>query len=479
MSLRKTAISGLIWTFAQQFGTQGIQFLVSIVMARLLLPEEFGLIGMISVFIAIGTSLMNSGLTQSLIRTENPDQEDYSTVFFFNLAGSIVVYFILFLTAPLIASFFSQPILVDIVRVYCFSFIITAFSAVQLTRLTKAMDFKTQMTVAIPSLIGSGILGIFLAYQGFGVWSLVWMSLFQAFLNTVQLWWRTGWRPSFIFNKEKFKFHFRFGYKLTLSGLLDTIFTNIYQIIIGKFFLASQVGFYTRANSLKQLPVSNISGALSKVTYPLFASIQNDNIRLKRVYKQIMQMVVFVIAPVLIIMGVLAEPLFRFLFTEKWLPAVPYFQILCLAGILYPVNSYNLNVLKVKGRSDLFLRLEVIKKILIVVIISFTIQFGIEGLIWGQLFTSIIVLFINTYYTGKFIQYNIVQQAKDILPIILLAAVAGACVYGLDYIMRSNNYIDFVRLSIGGTLGIAIFGAIAWVLKLEVFNNLIRMISRK
>lgn len=448
-------------------------------MARLLLPEEFGLIGMISVFIAIGTSLMNSGLTQSLIRTENPDQEDYSTVFFFNLAGSIVVYFILFLTAPLIASFFSQPILVDIVRVYCFSFIITAFSAVQLTRLTKAMDFKTQMTVAIPSLIGSGILGIFLAYQGFGVWSLVWMSLFQAFLNTVQLWWRTGWRPSFIFNKEKFKFHFRFGYKLTLSGLLDTIFTNIYQIIIGKFFLASQVGFYTRANSLKQLPVSNISGALSKVTYPLFASIQNDNIRLKRVYKQIMQMVVFVIAPVLIIMGVLAEPLFRFLFTEKWLPAVPYFQILCLAGILYPVNSYNLNVLKVKGRSDLFLRLEVIKKILIVVIISFTIQFGIEGLIWGQLFTSIIVLFINTYYTGKFIQYNIVQQAKDILPIILLAAVAGACVYGLDYIMRSNNYIDFVRLSIGGTLGIAIFGAIAWVLKLEVFNNLIRMISRK
>lgn len=448
-------------------------------MTRLLLPEEFGLIGMISVFIAIGTSLMNSGLTQSLIRTENPDQEDYSTVFFFNLAGSIVVYFILFLTAPLIASFFSQPILVDIVRVYCFSFIITAFSAVQLTRLTKAMDFKTQMTVAIPSLIGSGILGIFLAYQGFGVWSLVWMSLFQAFLNTVQLWWRTGWRPSFIFSKEKFKFHFRFGYKLTLSGLLDTIFINIYQIIIGKYFLASQVGFYTRANSLKQLPVSNISGALSKVTYPLFASIQNDNIRLKRVYKQIMQMVVFVIAPVLIIMGVLAEPLFRFLFTEKWLPAVPYFQILCLAGILYPVNSYNLNVLKVKGRSDLFLRLEVIKKILIVVIISFTIQFGIEGLIWGQLFTSIIVLFINTYYTGKFIQYNIVQQAKDILPIILLAAVAGACVYGLDYIMRSNNYIDFVRLSIGGTLGIAIFGAIAWVLKLEVFNNLIRMISRK
>lgn len=479
MSLRKTAISGLVWTFAQQFGTQGISFLVSIVMARLLLPEEFGLIGMISVFVAIGTSLMNSGLTQSLIRSEKPDQEDYSTVFYFNLMGSIVAYFLLFFSAPLIADFFNQPILVNIIRVYCFSFIINAFSAVQLTRLTKEMDFKTQMTVAIPSLIGSGLLGMFLAYKGYGVWSLVWMSLFQAFLNTVQLWWKTGWKPSFIFNVNKFKYHFRFGYKLTLSGLLDTIFTNIYQIIIGRYFIASQVGFYTRANSLKQLPITNISGALGKVTYPLFASIQNDDLRLKRIYKQIMQMVVFVVAPVLIIMGVLAEPLFRFLFTEKWLPAVPYFQILCLSGILYPINSYNLNILKVKGRSDLFLRLEIIKKILTTLIISFTIQFGIEGLIWGQLFTSIIVLFINTSYTGKFIHYKLIQQTKDILPIILLAGVAGVGVYGLDFIMKSNNYIDLVRLVLGGILGLALFGSIAWALRMSVLSNFIKIVLRK
>lgn len=479
MSLRKTAISGLVWTFAQQFGTQGIQFLVSIVMARLLLPEEFGLIGMISVFVAIGSSLMDSGLTQSLIRTSKPDHDDYSTVFFFNLAGSIIIYFIMFFTSPLIASFFNQPILVDILRVYCFSFVIKAFSAVQLTRLTKVMDFKTQMTVAIPSLIGSGILGVLLAFQGYGVWSIVWMTLLQALLNTIQLWWKTGWKPSFIFNIEKFKYHFHFGYKLTLSGLLDTIFKNIYQIIIGKFFVAAQVGFYTKANSLKQLPVSNISQALNKVTYPLFASIKNDDVRLKNVYRQIMQLVIFVIAPTLIIIGVLAEPLFRFLFTEKWLPAVPYFQILCLTGILYPINSYNLNVLKVKGRSDLFLRLEIIKKILITLIISFTIQFGIEGLIWGQLFTSIIVLFINTFYTGKFIHYNLIQQTKDILPIILLAGVAGVGVYGLDFIMKSNNYIDFVRLMLGGTLGLALFGSIAWALRMSVLSNFIKIVLRK
>lgn len=479
MSLRKTAISGLIWTFAQQFGTQGVQFLVSIVMARLLLPEEFGLMGMIGVFIAIGTSLMNSGLTQSLIRTENPDQEDYSTVFYFNLMGSIVVYFLLFFTAPLIADFFNQPILVNIIRVYCFSFIINAFSTVQLTRLTKEMDFKTQMTVAIPSLIGSGLLGMLLAYQGYGVWSLVWMALFQAFLSTVQLWWRTGWRPSFIFNVDKFKYHFRFGYKLTLSGLLDTIFKNIYQIIIGKYFLAAQVGFYTRANSLRQLPVTNISGALNKVTYPLFASIQNDDIRLKRVYKQIMQMVVFVIAPVLIIMGVLAEPLFRFLFTEKWLPAVPYFQVLCLAGILYPIHSYNLNILNVKGRSDLFLKLEIIKKVLIIMTISISFQFGIMGLIWGQLFTSTLAFFINTHYTGKFLDYGPWQQAKDILPPIVLAGIVGASILGLDYILRLNFFLDPLRLAIGGIVGITLYICIAWILKMNTLQDFIKIVLRK
>lgn len=479
MSLRKTAISGLIWTFAQQFGTQGIQFLVSIVMARLLLPEEFGLIGMISVFVAIGTSLMNSGLTQSLIRSEKPDQEDYSTVFYFNLMGSIVVYFLLFFSAPLIADFFNQSILINIIRIYCFSFIINAFSAVQLARLTKEMDFRTQMTVAIPSLIGSGLLGIFLAFHGYGVWSLVWMSLSQAFISTVQLWWRTGWRPSLVFKIEKFKTHFQFGYKLTLSGLLDTIFKNIYQIIIGKFFLASQVGFYTRANSLKQLPVLNISGALNKVTYPLFASIQNDDVRLKNVYKQIMQMVVFVIAPVLITMGVLAEPLFRFLFTEKWLPAVPYFQILCLTGILFPIHSYNLNILKVKGRSDLFLKLEVIKKALIIMTIAVSIQFGIIGLIWGQLFTSVVAFFINTHYTGKFLNYGSWQQAKDIIPIIFLAFIAGFAVLSIDYLMRINHFVDILRLITGGLVGLMVFSSIAWIVRMDTLQDFIKIVLKK
>ena len=477
MSLRKTAVSGMFWTFAQQFGTQGIGFIVSVVLARILLPKEFGLIGMIGVFVGIGTSLMNSGLTQSLIRTSEPDQSDYSTVFFFNMAGSIIVYWIMFFMAPLIALFFSQPILTGIIRIYCLSFIISALSQVQMTRLTKEMNFKLQMTIAIPSLIGAGLLGIFLAYRGYGVWSLVWMSLFQAVLSSAQLWFRSGWAPSFIFNMDKCKYHFKFGYKLTLSGLLDTVFTNIYQIIIGRFFIAAEVGFYTRANSLKQLPVNNLSGALTKISYPLFASIKDDDARLKRAYKQIMQMVIFAIAPVLVLMGVLAEPLFRFLFTAKWLPAVPYFQILCLTGILYPLHSYNLNILNVKGRSDLFLKLEIIKKVLAVIIIVITLRFGIIGLIWGQLIGSILSFFINTHYSGRFINYNIWQQARDVLPLIIWAFIAGFIVWGLD--IELKNAKDIIRLLIGGSVGVGAYLGIAALLKVESLYEFKKIILRR
>ena len=478
-SLRKTATAGVFWTFSQQFGSQGIAFVVSIFLARILLPEEFGLIGMITVFMAVGQTLIDSGLTQSLIRTEQPDQADYSTVFFFNLGGSVLIYALLYLTAPLVADFYGQEVLTGIVRLYGITFIINAFSTVQLTRLTKKMDFKTQLMVSLPSLVVSGLFGIYLAYQGHGVWSLVWMSISQSFLKTIQLWYRTKWRPSFTFNTQKFKHHFNFGYKLTLSGLLDTVFKNIYQIIIGKFFLASHVGFYTRANTLKQLPVTNLSSALNKVTYPLFASIQNDDTRLRSVYKEIMQMVVFVIAPVLIIMGVVAEPLFRFLFTEKWLPAVPYFQILCLVGILYPVHSYNLNVLKVKGRSDLFLKLEIIKKINQVAVISVSIQYGIMGLIWGQLFNTIVSFFINTYFTGKFIRYNAFQQAADLLPILLLAFLSGAGVWLMDQYTPIHHWLDIFRLLVLGGAGAGCYLALAYLFKMNSLQSIQKILIKK
>ncbi len=479
MSLKNQALSGVFWSSMQLFGTQAIGFGVSLILARLLLPAEFGLIAMLGVFIGLGTTLINSGLTNSLIRTENLDDEDFSTVFFFNLAGSLIIYIIIFLAAPLIADFYDQELLTVIVRVYCITFIINAFSAIQNARLTKMLDFKTQMKVSVPSIIMGSIVGVFMAYNNYGVWSLVWSGIVQSLASTIQLWYYSKWRPLWIFNRQKFSYHFHYGVKLMFSGVLDTLFTNAYTIIIGKFFAPAQVGFYNRAETLQMLPVGNISSIITKVSFPLFSTIQNDDVRLKSAYKRIMQMVIFLVAPTLILMSVLAEPLFRILFTEKWLPAVPYFQILCFNGILYPIHSYNLQILNVKGRSDLFLKLEVIKKIIVVVIILVTFQFGIYGLLYGSVIASILAFFVNTYYSGKFLNYPAWEQTKDLLPIIFLSLLIGGLVYFFDQQLKTIFLYDLSRLIFGVLLGVALFAIAAYIFKMSSLKEIIDIIKRK
>lgn len=478
-TLKKQAISGVFWSSLQQFGSQGIGFIVSIVLARLLLPAEFGLIAMIGIFMGIGATLMNAGLASSLIRTDNPTQEDYSTVFYFNLVGSLLMYILIYFTAPFIATFYKQEILVTIIRWYAIIFIINAFAIIQTTRLTKLLDFKTQMKISIPATILSGIVGVIMAYLGYGVWSLVVMAITQSLASTIQLWIYSNWMPSWVFNKEKFKYHFKYGYKLTLSGVLDTLFVNVYIIIIGKIFAPAQVGFYQRANTLKQLPVTNIGAILNKVTFPLFAEIKNDDVRLKNVYKKIMQVVLFLVAPLLLIMAALAEPLFRFLFTEKWLPAVPYFQILVFNGILYPIHSYNLNILKVKGRSDLFLKLEIMKKTLVLIVVLVSFQFGIYGLLYGSVLTSVLAFLINTHYTGKYLNYTSWEQAKDLIPIIFLAICCGALVFFIDGIFKDNMRYDILRLLIGSVIGITTYLILAYIFKMNSLTEIRTIFQRK
>lgn len=478
MSLKKRAATGLVWTFAEQFGNQLIGFVISVILARILLPEQFGLIGMIAVFVAIGNALLHAGLTKSLIRGENLTSIDYSTVFYFNLVASIIIYLFIYSIAPFIAAFYDESILTGLVRLYCITFIISAFSAVQLARLTRKMEFRTQTLIAVPSAILGGIVGITLALYGYGVWSLVWSSIAGALVNAIQLWLYSDWRPDLKFDLAKLKIHFSFGYKLTLSELLDRTFNNIFLIAIGKYFSAAQVGFYTRAETMNQLPVRNISRALDKVTFPLFVTIQNDDERLKRVYKKILKMVVFVVTPVLISLAVLAEPVFRFLFTEKWLPAVPYFQILCATGILYPLHTYNLDILNVKGRSDLFLKLEVFKKALILIVLFITIPLGIIELLIGQVVISILAFFINAHYTGKFIKYSAFQQVKDIAPIILISGIAGALIYFIDSYWV-NSLIDILRILIGVICGGLCYLSISYFLKMESLFELYNIVLKK
>ncbi|WPU95293.1 lipopolysaccharide biosynthesis protein [Mucilaginibacter sabulilitoris] len=479
MSFKEKAVSGILWSLWQQLSGKLISFGISIFLARILDPAEFGLIAMLSLFIAIGNSLLDSGLTASLIRTTDADQRDFSTIFYFNLIGSTILYGVLFLTAPLIADFYHQPILKAVVRVYGLILILNAFFGVQSTLLIKDMKFKKQTNIQIPAAIGGGILGIVLAKLGWGVWSLVWMGLCTSFLSTAMHWIYSSWRPALLFDKECFKNHFHFGYKMTLSGLLDTIYQNLYLIIIGKYFSAAQLGYYSRADSISQLPIGNISSAINKVTYPMFAKISNDVVQLKSVYKRLMQQVIFWNAPIMIFLCVIAEPLFRFLLTDKWLPAVPYFKILCICGIMYPLHAYNLNVLKVLGKSALFLRLEIVKKVLSVIGIFSFISFGIYGLLYFQLFFNFVAYYINSIYSGKLIDYPVKEQIEDILPILILAGSIGVGCYFLDLLLAQLFTPDLIRIAVIAVCYSMLYYAFSLLIKLSAMKDFKQLILKK
>lgn len=419
MSLKKQAISGVKWNFAQQFSVQIINFGVQVILARLLMPEMFGLIAMIIVFISIGQTLMDSGMTSSLIRTKNPDQLDYSTVFITNIIMSCAIYGLVYFFAPYIAKFYNQDILTDIVRIFALTFVIRALVAVHVAKLTKEMNFKLQMKLQVPSTIIAGIVGVSFAYQGYGVWSLVWLNLVQAIIFTIQNWLFINWKPSLVFDWQRFKHHFAFGYKLTLASLIDVIYNDIYRIIIGRFFSPAQLGFFNQAETMRLFPVQQISSVMGKVTYPMFAKIDNDQ-ALKAAYRTTMKLVFFVSVPVMLALILVAEEGFRFIFGEKWLPAVPYFQVLALASIVRPVSVYNLNILQVKDRSDLVLKVEVIKKILGSLLIVIGLPFHVMGLVISLTIFSFISFIINMHYSGKLIAYSMGEQIKDVVHLLAI-----------------------------------------------------------
>jgi len=477
MSLKKQAVSGMVWTFAEQFGTRLISFVISIILARLLQPSDFGTIALFGIVMGVAMSMIDGGMASSLIRTKDIDDDDLSTVFIFNIIVSVLLYILIYFFAPYIADFYKIQDLKGIIRVYCTILIINAFVTVQKMHFVKELNFKTAFKIQLPSLFVGGISGVIFAYLGFGVWSLVYSAILQSIVFMLQHWFYSSWRPKLVFNKTKFKYHFGFGYKMTLSALLSIIFNNIYTIIIGKVYSIQQLGFYNRADSLKQLPVTNLSTALNKVTFPLFAKISHDNAKLKEVYQKLMKVVIFIIAPVLLLMVIVAQPLISVLMTDKWLPAVPYFQILSIAGILYPIHAYNLNILQIKGRSDLFLKLEIYKKILTVVILGLSLYFGIYGLLWGQVITSCLSFFINTHYSGKILKYTALNQTIDLLPSIILASLVGVCVYLIDKYLFFNldNIYRLFGLSIIYTL---LYLGLSYILKFKELSHLKQLIKK-
>lgn len=477
MSLKGQAIGGIIWTVADTFILKGLSFIATLVLARWLGPAEFGLVGMIAVFIAIGTSLTDSGLTNSLIRAKDKDNRDYTTVFWLNLGMSALVYSVLFISAPLIASFFKQSILIGLVRLYCLSFVISAFSAVQLARLTSDMAFKKIAKLNIPGTIIGVIVGLILGYKGYGAYSIVLMYLTTQLVQSIMLWGTSNWKPTFSYSKEKARYHYGFGYKLMLSGLINTIFQNIYNIVIGRVYNPITLGYFERSRTFNMYPVTVLTSVISKVTYPLLASIQEDREKVGVVYRKILRLAFFIIAPLMLIMAAIAEPLFNLVLGKEWSNAIPFFQILCLGTMFYPIHAFNLNVFMVYGRSDLFLKLEVIKKIVIVIAIFIGYWFGIYGLVWSSVVTSYIALLINTHYSSDMINYSQKQQFKDMLPTFLIGCISGGIIY--SFYLLTNISSDWVKLTIGLIGGGGIYVVLSYLFRCAPLFYCLNIVKEK
>lgn len=467
MGFLKAAKSGIVWTFLQQFSVQAINFGVQIVLARLLMPSDFGLIAMITIFVAIGQSLSDTGMSTSLIRNDENSEKDYGTVFITNLAISLLVYLVVYLVAPLVANFYNQPILTSLLRLYAVVFLITAFSAVQLAKFSKELNFKIQFKYQLPATLLGALAGVVTASKGYGVWSLVWLNIVQNLSFALILWIFHSWKPKFIFDKSLFSGHFNFGYKLTLSSLINTVYLNLYKVVIGKQFSATSVGFFTQADSLRLFPINQLSIVLNKVTFPLFASISNDTLKLRKAYISAMRLVLSLSAAMMLILIVIAEPLFLTVFGEKWLSSVPYFRILCLASIFLPIGTYNLNILKVKGRSDLFLKIEVIKKFIGIISLVAVIPFGIKAIVWSLCITNIFFAYLNGFFSGKFIQYSVYQQLRNSARVITLAAIPAICCYIIQ--IKWFYSLSFTAITQGVLL--IIFYLILYPILIWLFNK--------
>ncbi|MFW6015502.1 MAG: MOP flippase family protein [bacterium] len=472
-NLRNKTINSVVWSAYEKFGSQFIAFIISVMLARQLSPEIFGLIAMLNIFLAVGQQFVDSGFGSALIQRKNTTEEHYSSVFYFNIILGFIIAIILWLSAPLIASFFEQEILTSLTRVLSIKFIILPFGLIQMNLLMKDLDFKARTKVNIASTTLSGTIGIVMAYTGFGVWSLVVKMIAKDIFNSVFLWNFNNWRPSKTFSFKAIKELFSFGSKMFASGFLNVIFTNIYQLIIGKIFSPVILGYYTKARTIEQMPTRNISAIVSSVTFSSFSKIQDDRLRLKKGIKVSVNFLMYINFPLMIGLAVVARPFVIVLLTEKWLPIVPYIQILCLSGILFPLQVMNLNLLKAKGRSDLFFRLEIFKKILTILNILIASRIGIIALIWGQVVVSYIAYYINAYFTGKFINYSIVDQLKDIFPYLLQAVFMGLVVYSIGFI---SFFSTFILLVVQVFVGVIIYLLISYIFRVTVFYDILGLL---
>lgn len=478
-NLKKKAQKGVFWSMIDNIGSQSIQFIFAIIIARLLTPEDYGIIAMPTVFIALSQCFVNSGFSGAIVRKHDIKKEDLSTAFLFSVSLGIIFYLILFISSPLIASFYKQPILTELLRVTALSLIFNPLFSIHQAILTREMNFKSLAFITLISSIVSGCIAIIIAYLGYGVWALVFQQVSTFAVKTLLMWFYSKWKPIFCWSVESFEYLWGYGSKMLASSLLDTTYKNLSPVIIGKYYTSADLGNYTRASHFADLPSQNITGVLQKVTFPLLASIQDDDERIKRNYHKLIRISSFAVFPTMIILSAIAKPLVLIILSEKWIGCVLFLEILCFTRMWFPVHVLNLNLLQVKGRSDLFFKLEIVKKIVGLIAMIVTLPFGIIYFVISGLFTSILSLFINTYYTGKYYNLTFISQMRDVLPIFCVSMISFVSIH--CFLMITDNvYFQFFG---GATIGIIVFVFSSTVLLkselLEIIDVLPQRISNK
>jgi len=458
LSLTQKTTRAALWAFADLVARRGVTILVTLTLAYFLTPEDFGLVAMLAVFVALGQNLMQSGFREALIRQEDVTQEEFCTAFYANLLLGLLAYGLLFACAPLIAVFYEEPRLIALVRVIGLNVVLHSFQTVQVASLSRRLNFKAQLQASLPAALVSGLAAIGLAYLGWGVWALAIQMLLNTCIHTMMLWHLEGWRPSLLFGWDTLKRMYRFGYKLFISGALNTVFKEIYVIVIAKVFSAATAGLFFFANKLKEIIAEQLVRAVRNATFPALASIQSDNVRLKAAYKRVVVLMALLYFPAITFIAALSEPVFHWLLPSRWHSSATYFQLLSLSVLLLPMHSLNLNILQVKGRSDLFLGIEVVKKINVAVMLWITYRFGIQAVIIGMIIVSVINYIPNGYYSKRLLDYSVGEQLGDFLPVLMVTLGIAA----LGWILtRSIMGPEPVKILLSGLAMVLTYGV--WV----------------
>ena len=471
--LRNKAFSNMIWRFFERSGAQAVSFIVQIVLARLLAPEAFGIIALVVVFTSILQVFVDSGMGNALIQKKNADDLDFSSVFYFNMAVCLFLYGLMFVAAPFIADFYDMPDLTSVVRVLSLNVVISGVRNIQQAYVSKHLMFKRFFYATLGGTIGAAIVGVTMAYRGYGVWAIVAQQLLNSSLGTIILWLTVKWRPKLMFSFERLKGLFSYGWKLLVSSLINTVYIEIRQLIIGKVYLPEELAFYNRSSHFPKFVVENINSSIDSVLLPTMSAEQDDKNRVRAMTRRAIKTSTYLMMPLMVGLAVCADPIVRLILTEKWLPCVPFLRIFCFVYAFQPIHTANLNAIKALGRSDLFLMLEILKKIVGLTAMLATIFISIEAMVYSYLVTTIISMCINAWPNKKLLDYSIKDQVFDMLPAILVAmAMSVPC-----FMITMSGLEDVITLLIQVLTGAVFYIGLSKLFKLEIFTYLFDMMK--